>query len=280
MERLAVTGAGGVRLAARRAGPEGAPSVLFLHGWSQHSMCWAKQMRGPLAERLRMGAIDLRGHGESDKPEDPAAYRSSELWAEDIRAAIAGLGLERPVLVGWSMGGWVAADYLRVHGDAEIAGLVLIGSSPRVGAMADPAVLARRRAEVRAEGAYEADQEVQIAALLAFVKAMTAAPLSKREMAMAVAWAMPTPPGVRAACRLRDEDWRAALGRVSVPALVIQGAAERVCLPPVYEEMLATIPGAEGRVYPRSGHMAFWEEAERFDADLAGLVARAAREAA
>lgn len=275
MIHASVTGEGGVRLAARLGGTEGAPAILFVHGWSQHSLCWRGQFAGALADRFRLAAIDLRGHGASERPPPPKAYADGRIWAADIAAAIDQLGLGRPVVVGWSMGGWVLQDYLRHHGDAGIAGLVLVGSSTRVGRLADPEVVARRKPDVVAKGMYSDDQETQLEAAIAFARAMTAAPLSKHDLALITGWQMLVAPAVRAACRLRDEDWRDALSGVAKPALVVQGAAERVALPPVYEEMMDTLPNAEGRVYEGSGHMAFWEETARFDADLAGFAAAA-----
>ncbi len=267
MTTASVEGAGGLSLAVRLAGPEGAPAILFLHGWSQHSLAWTKQLAGPLAERFRLAALDLRGHGASDKPEDPGAYQSGALWAGDVAAAIAGLGLRRPVVVGWSMGGWVLADYLRAGGARDLAGAVFVGASARTGGIAPRGLAAT------------GDQGEEICAAIDFAKAMTAAPLSKRDLATVAAWQMLTPPHVRAACRARAEDWRATLGGLALPALAIQGAADRVCPKPVYEELLAAVPGAEGVVYPGAGHMPFWEEAARFDADLAEFVERAGRTA-
>ncbi|GMG81188.1 alpha/beta hydrolase [Paralimibaculum aggregatum] len=275
MERIWVEGGDGCRLALHLAGPEGAPAILLVHGWSQHSLAWRKQLAGPLAGRFRLGAVDLRGHGASDAPPAPAGYTDPALWAADIAACLAALGPGPAVAVGWSMGGWVLGDYIAAHGCAGLAGLVLVGSSARVGAAADPAVLARRRPDVRAEGMYSKDHGVQITAAINFARAMTLGTLSKNDLATMVGWQMLVRPEVRRACRMRDADWRAALAGVTVPALVIQGAGERVCLPEVYQEVLGCIPGAEGQIFAGSGHLPFWEEPERFDTALGGFAARA-----
>ncbi|MEM8597592.1 MAG: alpha/beta fold hydrolase, partial [Pseudomonadota bacterium] len=88
----------GTRLAVREAGPEGAPAILYLHGWSQHGLCWQKQLQGGLTARFRVIAPDLRGHGASDKPREPSAYDHSAPWAGDVAALIETLGLHRPIL--------------------------------------------------------------------------------------------------------------------------------------------------------------------------------------
>jgi pimeloyl-ACP methyl ester carboxylesterase len=70
-----------------------------------------------------MVTYDLRGHGNSDKPLEPEKYKESRGWADEVQAVIDAAGLKRPVLVGWSYGGRVIADYLSVHGAAKLAGL-------------------------------------------------------------------------------------------------------------------------------------------------------------
>lgn len=263
-----ITGHGGVRLHVRDAGPEDGAPILLIHGWSQHHLSWSKQLRGPLAREFRLIAPDLRGHGASEKPDAPENYDRSAPWAGDIAAIIAALGLRRPVLVGWSMGGWVACDYLREHGDAAIGGLVLVGSPVLV----TPELAATRRPEARADGAYSDDQPTQLAAILDFVKACAAAPLSKRDLATMVGFNMLVPPHIRRAARLRAVDYRAELARLTVPALVIQGAAERICTPPMFEAVKAALPGAAVAVIPGAGHLPFWEAPEAFDALLADFT--------
>ena len=102
-----ILGGGGVRLHAREWGnPEG-PPIVFIHGWSQSDLCWLKQVHGDLARRFRMVTFDLRGHGLSEKPAGPEHYGDGQAWADDLAAVIDQTGLERPILVAWSYGGYV-----------------------------------------------------------------------------------------------------------------------------------------------------------------------------
>lgn len=275
MRQHVVEGAGGVRLHVRDAGPEGAPALLLVHGWSQHHLSWSKQLAGPLAGRFRLVAPDLRGHGASDKPADPACYDNSAPWAGDIAAIIAALGLSRPVLVGWSMGGWVVCDYLRVHGDAGIGGVALVGASVRMGQGAGGAAPARRRPEVRAEGMYSEDQPTNLAATIAFVRACFAAPLSKNDLALMVGFNMLVPPAIRAACRLRSDDYRPVLAGLRVPSALFFGEAEKIILPPMQREAEEALPRARRFRYSGLGHAPFWEAPARFDADLAAFAGAA-----
>src|SRR5689334_13731697 len=99
-----VEGGGGVKLHVRDWGDPGAPAILFIHGWSQHHLCWSKQVDSALAEAFHLVVMDLRGHGQSDAPLDAASYMTGALWADDIAGVIASLGLAAPLLVGWSYG--------------------------------------------------------------------------------------------------------------------------------------------------------------------------------
>jgi pimeloyl-ACP methyl ester carboxylesterase len=72
--------------------------------------------------------MDLRGHGGSEVSAD--GYDDPGVWAADL-AAVLELAGRPAVLVGSSYGGLVITDYLRAHGQAGVAGLVLAGASPR-----------------------------------------------------------------------------------------------------------------------------------------------------
>src|SRR4030095_8873432 len=86
-----------------------------------------------LAEEFRLVAYDLRGHGMSEAPPGQEHYTDGRLWADDVAAIIDQLGMDRPVLVGWSYGGFIICDYVRAHGQDRIAAsdLVARGVRPR-----------------------------------------------------------------------------------------------------------------------------------------------------
>src|SRR5437868_5780072 len=120
-----VHGGGGVKLHVVEAGnPNGRP-IVFLHGFSQASLCWNHQLDSDLAADFRLLAMDLRGHGLSDRPVD--AYADSRLWADDVHALIQQLGLQQPLLCGWSYGPLVILDYVRYYGDTALGGLCFTG---------------------------------------------------------------------------------------------------------------------------------------------------------
>ena len=116
----------GLTLAAQAQGDPRAPEILFIHGLRQSRLSWDKQFADPALAGFRLVRFDLRGHGDSDKPTAPDAYSDADRWADDVAAVIAAAQLRRPVLVGWSLGGFVAGAYLRKHGSSRIAGINLV----------------------------------------------------------------------------------------------------------------------------------------------------------
>ena len=100
-------------------------------GWSQHHLCWSKQFESGLADKFRLVAIDLRGHGQSEAPLDSESYTIGALWADDLNCVIKALKLDSPVLVGWSYAGLIISDYFRKYGDDAIAGVNFVGRDCR-----------------------------------------------------------------------------------------------------------------------------------------------------
>jgi pimeloyl-ACP methyl ester carboxylesterase len=112
----------GLTISAQEWGNPAGPEILFIHGFSQSHLSWMRQVEGDLAKEFRIVTYDLRGHGNSDMPLDPARYRDSKAWGDEVQAVIDTAGLKRPVLVGWSYAGRVISDYLATHGAGQIAG--------------------------------------------------------------------------------------------------------------------------------------------------------------
>lgn len=121
--RLRATLANGVALARVESGdPDGTPLVL-IHGYSDSSFSFS--LLRPHLTDARMISLDLRGHGQSDKPR--LGYTLGEL-ADDVRQLMDALGVPRAVLVGHSLGSLVA-QRLAAFAPHRVAGLVLIGST-------------------------------------------------------------------------------------------------------------------------------------------------------
>ena len=119
-------GAGGpLRLAYREAGT-GDPPIVLVHGMACDHTHLLPQLEH-LSSRHRVVAVDQRGHGASDAPE---GEYTTEVLAADLGRFVDRLGLERPVLVGHSLGGGVVL-HLAVEHPELVRGVVLLDSGVR-----------------------------------------------------------------------------------------------------------------------------------------------------
>ena len=136
------TGFGGLRLAADLYGSEHDPAVILLHGGAQDRTVW-RSAAGALALAGRYVICpDLRGHGESGWAAD--GRYDLDAHVADLRAILASLH-SRPVVVGASLGGWIAIAALGEDAAHLCTGLVLVESPPRI----DESELRRVRASMR-----------------------------------------------------------------------------------------------------------------------------------
>lgn len=109
-------------------GPPGAPTVVLLHGVTLDAATNWSSAVATLAERFRVLALDLRGHGGGPPARVP--YRLDDC-ADDVAAALRALGTGPVIVVGYSMGGMVAQVFWRRH-PALTAGLVLCATARNV----------------------------------------------------------------------------------------------------------------------------------------------------
>ena len=271
MERHTVTGGGGVDLRVDEAGtPDGDP-ILFVHGYSQSRLSWGKQLSSSLADEHRLVAFDLRGHGESDKPED--AYADSGLWADDVRAVIDERGLDRPVLVAWSYGGLVVSDYLSRYGTDDVAGLNLVGAISEKGT-ADASRFGGEEFVALGDALASTDAAESVRALAEFVDICVEGDLPPRERYLLLGFNAAVPPHVREALQARTVEHEATLRGIDVPVLLTHGEADRVVLPAASRKHAELIPDAETSAYEGVGHSPFWERPDRFNEELRELVER------
>jgi pimeloyl-ACP methyl ester carboxylesterase len=263
-----------VRLHVREAGPESAPPILFIHGWSQSWMSWVRQLGSELAERFRLVAFDLRGHGMSDEPDEPEAYTEARRWADDVDALIAGLGLDRPILVGWSFGGYVACDYIRAHGQEALAGLNLVGWAVMIGDTPKERALTGDGFNDHFEGSISEDLPTSIESMIGFVDECSARPLPRADRDLVLAFNLLVSPFVRKWVATRGTlDNSDLLRSVALPVLVSQGDADTITRRAAAAHILDCCPDARESVYEGVGHMPFLEEPDRFNGELGDFAA-------
>jgi len=114
----------GVKLAYDERG-SGSPALVFIHGWTCNRSFFAPQIEH-FAKRHRVVSVDLRGHGESDKPQGPYPVSA---YAADVAHVIAELKLGKVIAVGHSMGGITVLQLAAAHPD-RVLGIVMVDPAP------------------------------------------------------------------------------------------------------------------------------------------------------
>jgi non-heme chloroperoxidase len=269
-----VPGGEGLRLHVREWGNPDGPPILFIHGWSQNHLCWARQYESALADEFRLVAYDLRGHGMSEAPLEPEHYIDGRRWADDLAAIIDALSLDRPVLVGWSYGAFVICDYIRAYGQGSVAAINFVEGAVRLGEAAFGTLLGPGFLD-HFVGATADDLPTNIEAMRSFVRACFVTPVSNDDLEAAVCWNVVVPAAVRAHLGARELDCDDVLRSLEVPLLVTQGRADTVVLPAMAEHVLATCPTSEVSWYDGVGHVPHLEDSDRFNRELAALTRRA-----
>ena len=237
----------GVTVRVMSAGPiDGAP-VLLVHGWGIFAYLWRRNIPALAAAGHRVHAVDLPGHGLSDRPLAPGSYTLTAMTAH-ILALLDALGVRRGALVGQSMGGRIAVEVARTHPERvsslAVLGSVGFGEPPRIAS-----VLARLPAVPGALSTVLTRRWiVALAKELAYGRR---APVAQEDVD--AYWAVTQFPDYFAAMRraLLEFDWRplslAEANDILVPALVIFGTHDRTVRPIHAEELTKALP--RGRLY-------------------------------
>jgi len=242
--------ADGAELAVEVRG-EGTP-VVFIHGFPFDRTMWRHQLAG--LSRWKRIALDLRGAGASSVPAD--GY-SVARYADDIVKVLDTLGIDRAVVCGLSLGGYILFDLLRRHA-GRIKAAVLCNTK----ASADSPEAKRGRDEMAALAEREgvgAVAERLLPQLLA--PATVAAQPDVVAHVKDMIGRTPVPGLVGALRALRDRpDSTPMLGSIGVPVLAVAGEEDKIAPVDVMEAMAAAIPGAQFAVIPAAGHLAPLEQ--------------------
>jgi non-heme chloroperoxidase len=264
---IAVRTPDGLSISAQDWGNPAGPEILFINGFMQSHLSWARQTESELAREFRMVTYDLRGHGDSDKPLERERYRSGKAWADELAAVIAAADLRRPVLVGWSYAGRVISDYLEAYGSVGIAGIDFVNartnSDPRFAGQFSSIHFADLMAEALGR---------RIAATRTFLHACFSRQPSQDDFETMLAFNMMVPREVRSAMSGREFDGDAIFRRLTVPALVTFGTEDKILTLEGARHAASAIPGARLSLYDGIGHAPFWEDTPSFNAELAEFV--------
>ncbi len=265
-----VTTDDGTRISVREYGNPQGPAIVFVHGIAQSQLAFGRQMRAPLTTKYRLITYDMRGHGESDKPLREDAYTSGRRMSDDLQAVITATRADRPVLVGWSLGGIVVAQYLSDYGDAGVSGVNFAGA--RIAQ--PPGQAARMPGGAFLREMLSPDLEKNIRATANFVRACVAAPLAAEDFELMLGYNMASPVHARAATLKWSggTNFANALLKVRVPVLISHGRRDQVISPAVAEEAGRLLKTSRLSWYDDAGHSVFFEDAPRFNAELAAFT--------
>jgi pimeloyl-ACP methyl ester carboxylesterase len=255
----------GSRIAFDRRGS--GSSLVLVHGILQDHRAWRHQI-DTLADEFDVVAWDAPGCGRSDDP--PPTFRMPE-YADRLAALITALGLERPHVVGLSLGGALALELYRRHPEIPRS-LVLVAAYAGWAGSLPPEVGAERlaRAVEEADRSPETFIPGWIPGLLT-----EATPAAEAEEVVAMMIGSYHRAGYLAmAHALAEADLRDALPRIEVPTLLLYGEADRRCPLSVGEALRDGIRGSRLEVLPRVGHLVNIEAPERFDAEVRGFFRR------
>jgi pimeloyl-ACP methyl ester carboxylesterase len=236
--------------------------VLLLHAFPLHSGMWSRQIAA-LEKRHRVVAPDYRGLGKSAVPPEVS---SLDLLAQDVRALLQHLRIERAAVAGLSMGGYLAFELYR-QAPALFRGLALCDT--RAGADTEEGKATREKfARTAIEKGLTWVSDEMVPKLLR----AEPDPAIVKEVRSLVAGG--TPAGVAAAQRgmARRPDSTPTLATIACPTLVIVGEQDTLTPPAESEKMAKAVKGAKLVKVPEAGHLANLENPERFNAALGEFV--------
>lgn len=244
----------GITINFAAKGDESQIPTIFLHGYVDS---W-RSFSGVLSElspEFHCIAIDLRGHGDSDKP--ASGYGMSD-FTNDLVLFMNTLGLKQVNIVGHSMGSFIAQS-LAANCSRLIERLILISSAPSA---ADNKVLQEIKSDI------DALRDPVDRNFVASFQA-PANPISKEALDMIISESMKVPARVwqGALSGLLEVNHRPLLRNIAVPTLIIWGKQDGIFLRRDQEELLAEIGDSRLKEYD-AGHALHWEQPSEVASDL------------
>jgi pimeloyl-ACP methyl ester carboxylesterase len=222
------------------------PPLILTHGYSSTSAMWTAQIEA-LSKRHRLILWDMRGHGQSDYPDNPAAY-SEALTVGDIAALLDEVGAAKAIVGGLSLGGYMSLAFYRAHPE-RVSALLIIDTGP--GFKKDDArEVWNQRARATAD---RFDREGLDVLKSASSERSTVSHRDASGLARAA----------RGMLTQRDARVIEVLPEIRVPSLVVVGADDAPFLA-ASDYMAAKIPGAKKAVIPAAGHAVNIDQPQAF----------------
>jgi pimeloyl-ACP methyl ester carboxylesterase len=222
------------------------PALLLTHGYSSTSAMWQGQVAA-LSKRHRLILWDMRGHGQSDYPDDPKAY-SEALTTGDIAALLDMAGAGKAIVGGLSLGGYMSLAFYRAYPE-RVSALLIIDTGP--GFRKDDAREAWNKRALDTADRFDREG-------LDVLKSA-----SRERSTVSHRDAMGLARAARGMLTQRDARVIESLPGIKVPSLVVVGADDTPFLA-ASDYMAAKIPGARKVVIPAAGHAVNIDQPQAF----------------
>jgi pimeloyl-ACP methyl ester carboxylesterase len=231
------------------------PTILLSHGYSSTSRMWDGQVAA-LKDRYQVIVWDMRGHGESDYPKDPALY-SEGLTIGDMRALLDVVGADKAIVAGLSLGGYMSLAFNASHPD-RVRALMLFDTGPGF-----------KKDEARAKWNETANKRADDfdARGLAALNSSDEVKLVRHRDARGLAGA------ARGMLAQKTDRVIQSLDGIKVPTLVLVGANDTNFLAAT-DYMAAKIKGSTKAVIPDAGHAANLHQPARFNQAVEAFLAK------
>ena len=231
------------------------PVILLSHGYSATAQMWRGQHEA-LSQAHTLVTWDMRGHGQSDSPDDPAAY-SAQATIDDMAAILDAVGAERAIIGGLSLGGYFSLMFHATY-PARVRALLILDTGP--GYRKDEARNGWNQQALQTAERFEQGGMARVQAM----KESTTGGTHRSAQGLAHA--------ARGMLAQRDATVIESLPGIRVPSLILVGADDTPFLQSA-EVMAAKIPGAQKVVIPGAGHVANIDQPQAFNAAVSAFLA-------
>jgi pimeloyl-ACP methyl ester carboxylesterase len=250
----------GIRLHyAQKGDPSGEP-VIFLHGYADSWQSFAPMLL-EFSPSYQTFALDLRGHGNSDKPE--GGYMLGDFVA-DLEAFMDSVGIEKANIVGHSLGSFIAQLFAARHPD-RIRQLLLVSSAPSA---TDNAILRNLKAEVDS-----LSDPIDKAFVVSFQE--PSSPIAQDFMDRIISESMKVPAYVwqNTLSGMLQADNSSILGCIKAPTFIAWGCKDAIFTREDQNKLIAKIPHALLKEY-NAGHAIHWERPKDLALDMINFMPR------
>ena len=268
-------GYNGDKIAFYDKGDKGNPVLFFIHGFSQSSLCWKYQFNSNLLSKFRLVSIDIRGHGASDKPQNPDSYNNHSPYAHDLNAVISDLEISEIIPVCWSMGGNWICDYIREFGEEKLKAIILVGATTQQGTAVTENFFGKGAID-NLSNLFSLDTKTNIQATKAFVNACRSGNYDERDFEEILSYNMIVSPKIRQWVLGRVSDNSDIVKQLKIPILQIHGDEDKIVLPYAGEYTINQIKHSNKqlKMYNGVGHSPFLESPDLFNNDLSNFANR------